>query len=63
MCDLQGRHHQPLDTLLGLQPRQHVSPWITAQAVALATRLPYRQATRILSGLVGQLHDHCSLYD
>jgi hypothetical protein len=51
-----------LDSLLGLQPRQHASPWITAQAVALATRLPYRQATQLLSGFVGQPLDHRSLY-
>jgi hypothetical protein len=62
MRDAQGRYHQPLDSLLGLQPRQHASPWITAQAVALATRLPYRQATQLLSGFVGQPLDHRSLY-
>lgn len=62
MRDAEGRYHQPLDSLLGLQPRQHASPWITAQAVALATRLPYRQATQLLSGFVGQWLDHRSLY-
>ncbi|MEW6569533.1 MAG: UPF0236 family transposase-like protein, partial [Chloroflexota bacterium] len=58
----EGRFLRPLDAVLGLQPRHHASPWIAAQAVALATRLPYRQATHLLSGIVGAAIDHRSLY-
>ncbi|MEW6569346.1 MAG: UPF0236 family transposase-like protein [Chloroflexota bacterium] len=44
--------------------RQHASPWIIAQSVALATRLPYRQATYLLllRGFVEAPIDHRSLY-
>ncbi len=47
---VQGRYTCPLDELLALAPRQHASPWVQEQAVALATRLPYRQAATLLSG-------------
>ena len=57
-----GTYACPLDALLGLERRQHASPWITHQAVALATRLPYRQATLLLSGWVEAPIDHRSLY-
>jgi hypothetical protein len=40
MRDPAGKDVCPLDALLHLPPRQHASPWITSQAVALATRLP-----------------------
>ena len=42
-----GRYFCPLDDVLGLGPRQHASPWVQGQAVALATRIPYRQAIRL----------------
>jgi hypothetical protein len=60
--DQRGRFSCPLDGALGLQPRQHASPWITNQAVALATRLPYRQASYLLSTFVEEHIDHRSLY-
>ncbi len=60
--DPQGRFSYPLDEVLGLGRRQHASPWITNQAVALATRLPYRQATYLLSTFVQAPIDHRSLY-
>jgi len=47
-----GQYRYPLDEVLGLAPRQHVPPWVQEQAVALATRVPYWQATRLLAGLV-----------
>lgn len=62
MRDAQGRFFYPLDRALGLQPRQHASPWITKQAVALATRIPYRQATYLLGGFLDEEIDHRSLY-
>lgn len=52
----------PLDGLLGLHPRQHASPWVVAQAVALATRLPYRQATLVLRGWLKAWVDHRTVY-
>jgi hypothetical protein len=58
----QGRFFYPLDQVLGLQPRQHDSPWITRQAVALATRIPYRQAAHLLGGFLEEEVDHRSLY-
>jgi len=57
-----GGYCRPLDKLLALEPRQHASPWIIEQAVALATRLPYRQATHLLSAFVEAPIDHRSLY-
>jgi len=47
-----GRYTCPLDAALALRPRQHASPWIVGQVVALATRIPYRQAAHLLVGLV-----------
>ena len=47
-----------LDDVLGHKPRQHASPWITEQAVVLATRLSYRQAAQLLSEII----DHRPLY-
>jgi hypothetical protein len=58
----EGGYCRPLDELLGLRPRQHASPWIIDQSVALATRLPYRQATYLLRGFVEAPIDHRSLY-
>jgi hypothetical protein len=58
----EGGYCRPLDELLGLEPRQHASPWIVDQAVALATRMPYRQATYLLSNFVEVSMDHRSLY-
>lgn len=62
MRDAQGRFFYALDQALGLQPRQHASPWITGQAVALATRIPYRQAAYLLGGFLDEEIDHRSLY-
>jgi len=58
----QGRYRCPLDEVLGLRPRQHASPWVLAQAVALATRVPYRQATQLLAELMGTALDHRTVY-
>jgi hypothetical protein len=62
MRDAEGRSCCPLDAVLGLQPRQHASPWITNQAVALATRLPFRQAAYLLSTFIDEAVDHRSLH-
>ena len=45
-----GKYSYPLDRVLGLRPRQHASPWVVGQAVAVAIRVPYCQATRLLTG-------------
>lgn len=52
----------PLDKVLGLEPRQHASPWVIAQAVALASRVPYRQATQILVSMLEAPVDHRTVY-
>jgi hypothetical protein len=57
-----GRYACPLDALLALAPRQHISPWVQQQAVTLATRLPYRQAATLLSAWLGTPVDHRTLY-
>lgn len=59
-----GRYSRPLDQVLGIKPRRHASPWVIEQAVGLATRLPYRQATDLLCRLLGQpgTVDHRTLY-
>lgn len=62
MRDASGAYRCPLDALLGLAPRQHASPWITHQAVALATRLPFRQAAYLLSTFIDEAVDHRSLH-
>lgn len=58
-----GEYGYPLDRRLGLGPRQHASPWVRQQAVALATRLPYRQAAALLREMVGGFVDHRTLYE
>jgi hypothetical protein len=62
MRDIHGKYSYPLDAILEMAPRQHASPWITNQAVALATRIPYRQATYLLRTFVDAPIDHRSLY-
>lgn len=60
--DEHGRYRYLLNDLLGLQSRQHASPWIIDRAVSLATRIPYRQATYLLSTFVEEPLDHRTLY-
>jgi hypothetical protein len=62
VSNTESRYRYALDSLLELEPRQHASPWIIKQSVALATRLPYRQATSLLSSFVEAPIDHRSLY-
>jgi hypothetical protein len=57
-----GGYSYPLDEALGLGRHQQASPWILQQAVALATRLPYRQATYLLGTFVEEAIDHRTLY-
>lgn len=58
----EGSYSYPLDEVLGLEPRQHTSPWILQQCIALATRIPYRQAATLLSQFLDEDLDHRSLY-
>ena len=60
--DAQGCYRCPLDQVLGLVAGQHTSPWITHRAVALATRLPFRQAACLLGTFVDEAIDHHSLH-
>lgn len=62
MRDTHGRFFYALDQALGLQPRQHASPWILHHSISLATRLPYRQAAYLLGGFLEEEIDHRSLY-
>lgn len=57
-----GGYCRPLDKLPGLELRQHASPWVIGQSVALATRLPYRQAAYLLATFVEEPIDHRNLY-
>jgi hypothetical protein len=60
--DAEGHYSYPLDEALGLGRHRQASPWILQQAVALATRLPYRQATYLLGTFVEDAIDHRTLY-
>jgi hypothetical protein len=62
MQDAGGVYCCPLDALLGLASWQRTSPWITSQAVHLATRLPFSQATCLLGAWVQAPIHHRSLY-
>lgn len=57
-----GRYYYPLDGALGLTLRQHATPLVVSHAVALATRLPYRQATHLLRRWIGAFVDHRTVY-
>lgn len=57
-----GRYACPLDRTLGLRPHQHASPWVRDQAIALATRVTYRQAAHLLGALLDVPLDHRMLY-
>ncbi|MFO7172338.1 MAG: ISLre2 family transposase [Bacillota bacterium] len=43
-----GRGRYLLDEVLGLEPRQRLSPWLRKVAVALAAEMPYRRAAEVL---------------
>jgi hypothetical protein len=60
--DPQQGYAYPLDRVLGLERHQHASPWILRQAVTLATRVPYRQATYLLGTFLDEAIDHRTLY-
>lgn len=54
-----GRYHYLVE---GGGRQEHVTAAVVEQAVALATRLPYRQAAVLLGRLLGEHVDHRSLY-
>jgi len=60
--DPENGYTYPLDHALGLRRQDRASPWILRQAVALATRLPYRQATYLLGTFIDEEIDHRTLY-
>lgn len=60
--DPENGYSYPLDRVLGLRRQDRASPWILRQAVALATRLPYRQATYLLGTFIDEELDHRTLY-
>jgi len=57
-----GRYAYPLDSALGLRPRQRASRWVVDAAMALAARLPYRHATELLNSLLGVPIDHRTVH-
>ena len=57
-----GRYYCPLDEVLALKGKRHYSPWVQEQAVALATRIPYRQAARLLGAWLGVELDHRTVH-
>ena len=57
-----GRYYCPLDEVLALKGKRHYSPWVQEQAVALATRIPYRQAARLLGAWLGVEIDHRTVH-
>jgi Uncharacterised protein family (UPF0236) len=60
--DPENGYAYPLDRVLRLRRQDRASPWILRQAVALATRLPYRQATYLLGTFIDEELDHRTLY-
>ena len=62
------RYTCPLDEVLKLEPRQHASPWVVAQAAALASTgtacraHSTRQATRLLVEMLEVAVDHRTVY-
>jgi len=62
------RYTYPLDEVLKLEPRQHASPWVVAQAAALASTgtacraHSTRQATRLLVEMLEAAVDHRTVY-
>jgi hypothetical protein len=60
--DPENGYTYPLDHALGLRRQDRASPWVLRQAVALATRLPYRQATYLLGTFIDEEIDHRTLY-
>ena len=57
-----GHSHCPLDELLGLEARQHASPWARERAMYFVTQLPYRPAAAVFSQEVGEKVDHRTLW-
>jgi len=60
--DPENGYTYPLDHALGLRRQDRASPWVLRQAAALATRLPYRQATYLLGTFIDEEIDHRTLY-
>ena len=54
-----GKYHYLVEVGSG---QEHATAAVVEQAVALATRLPYRQAALLLGRLLGEHVDHRSLY-
>lgn len=57
-----GRFGHPLDEVLSLPARDPCSPWVRATAAWLCQAHPFRQATRLLSKMIGQGIDHRRLW-
>ncbi|MFV2045001.1 MAG: hypothetical protein ACC700_17410 [Anaerolineales bacterium] len=58
----EGRLLPATGRALGIKPRQHASPWITQQAVALATCVPIHEVAFLLGGFLKQTTDHRTFY-
>ncbi len=57
-----GHSHCLLDEVLGLEKRQHASPWARERAMYFVTQLPYRPAAAVFSQEVGESVDHRTLW-
>lgn len=57
-----GQYHYPLDEAVAMEPRQHASPWVVRWAVELAAKLSYREATALLTHLIGTQVDHRTVW-
>ncbi|MBI2861984.1 MAG: UPF0236 family protein, partial [Chloroflexi bacterium] len=53
---------RPLDGVLGVQKRQHASPWVAQWAARLAARLSFRQTTLLLRELLEDEVDHRTVW-
>ena len=57
-----GSSRCPLDEKLGLEPWEHVTPWVKERAIYFVTQLPYRPAAQVFSAEVGEEIDHRTLW-
>jgi hypothetical protein len=57
-----GQYRYPLDEALSMEPNQHASPWVTSEAVALSERMSYREATSVLTRLLGVQVDYRTVW-
>lgn len=57
-----GHTECPLDRVLGLDARQHVTPWVKERALYFVTQLPFRPSAALFSQEVGEEVNHRMLW-